>query len=223
MKEWHTTIGINGMFQSNTNKGLETLIPEYDLFDLGVFLFGQRLFKKTTVSGGLRFDTRSLDTDPFSENGNERFKAISRNFSNLSGSIGFSYEPSAIVTLKTNIARGFRAPTVAELSSNGTHEGTNRYEYGDEGLTSETSLQGDIGLELNYDHFNFGISGFYNQVSDFIFYRKLLSVTGQDSLVHVDGEDIPAFRFTQHDATLKGFELRMDIHPHPFDWLHFEQ
>ena len=31
---WKTTIGINGMQQSNKNKGVEALIPEYSLFDI---------------------------------------------------------------------------------------------------------------------------------------------------------------------------------------------
>ena len=28
-KGWETTIGINGMYQSNTNKGTEFIIPDY--------------------------------------------------------------------------------------------------------------------------------------------------------------------------------------------------
>ena len=80
----------------------------------------------------------------------------------------------------------------------------------------------DGGIDLNYEHFSFGLSAFYNHISDFIFYRKLESVFGGDSLVNVDGEDIPAFIFNQHDAKLSGIELSLDIHPHPLHWLHFE-
>ena len=32
----------------------------------------------------------------------------------------------------------------------------------------------------------------------------------------------PAYKFTQGDATLIGGEIYLDIHPHPFDWLHIE-
>jgi len=31
-----------------------------------------------------------------------------------------------------------------------------------------------------------------------------------------------AFRFAQNDAKLYGAEINFDIHPHPLDWLHFE-
>jgi iron complex outermembrane recepter protein len=222
VKEWHTTIGINGMRQSNQNKGEEVLIPKYNLFDIGGFFYTQRFFKKGTLSGGLRFDSRSVDSKPFVEGTEEKFTAFTRNFSNVSGSIGVSYEPADFVTVKANIARGFRAPTIAELASNGTHEGTNRYEYGELNLKSETSLQLDGGIEVNYEHISFGVTAFVNRMNDFIFYQKLLSTTGGDSIVLVDGEENIAFRFNQHNAKLYGLELNIDFHPHPLDWLHFE-
>jgi iron complex outermembrane receptor protein len=152
----------------------------------------------------------------------EKFTAFTRRFSNISGSIGVSFEPTDKITLKLNLSRGFRAPTLAELASNGAHEGTNRYEYGNKQLKSETSLQLDAGLELNTGHFSIGFAGFYNRINDFIFYRKLESVFGGDSLINVDGEDIPSFKFNQQDAALSGAEITSDIHPHPLDWLHFE-
>lgn len=222
IKEWHTTIGVNGMSQSNANKGAEVLIPEYDLFDVGAFVYVQRFFQKGTVSGGLRFDNRTVDSKTFVEGTDVKFVAFNRSFSNLSGSIGVSYEPAEQVTVKANIARGFRAPSLAELASNGTHEGTNRYEYGDQQLKSETSLQLDGGVEINATHFSVSLSAFYNRMNDFIFYQKLESATGGDSLVNVDGEDIMAFRFNQHNAKLAGLEFTFDLHPHPFHWLHFE-
>jgi iron complex outermembrane receptor protein len=151
-----------------------------------------------------------------------KFAAFTRSFSNFSGSIGASFEPTDVITLKVNLARGFRAPSLAELASNGAHEGTNRYEYGEQSLRSETSLQLDGGIEFNFEHFNFSIAGFYNRMNDFIFYRKLGSVFGGDSLVTVDGEQLMAFRFNQQDAALSGLEVSFDLHPHPLDWLHFE-
>ena len=60
-----------------------------------------------------------------------KFAAFKKDFSNISGSAGLSYEATKEVTLKFNLARGFRAPSLAELASNGAHEGTNRYEVGD--------------------------------------------------------------------------------------------
>ncbi len=222
LKEWHTTVGVNGMRQSNQNKGEEALIPEYNLFDVGGFVFVQRSFNKATISGGLRYDTRKINSMELIEGGDIKFNQFSRSFSNVSGSAGVSYEASSTLTFKANLARGFRSPTLAELASNGAHEGTNRYEYGQQNLHSETSLQMDGGLNFNYEHFSIDISAFYNRINDFIFYRKLESVLGGDSLVNDGGDFIPAFKFNQQDAKLAGFEASIDIHPHPLDWLHFE-
>ncbi|HYJ37080.1 MAG TPA: TonB-dependent receptor, partial [Chitinophagaceae bacterium] len=219
---WRTSIGLNGMKQNNKNKGMDVLIPEYSLFDIGGFLYSQKSWSKVSLSGGLRFDNRSLNSKQFDESGNLKFKAFEKNFSNVSGSVGISYLPSQLVTFKFNVARGFRAPSIPELASNGTHEGTNRYEYGDQGLKSETSLQLDGGFELSSEHISLTAEAFYNHINNFIFYRKLQSAGGGDSTIEVDGNFIPAFQFDQQEARLAGLELVLDIHPHPLDWLHFE-
>ncbi len=220
--KWKTAVGITGMQQSNKNKAEEVLIPEYHLFDAGAFVYTQRNYDRFTISGGVRFDNRSIDSKKLTEDNETKFEPFTRSFSNVSGSAGISYEAGKATTLKLNIARGFRAPGIAELASNGTHEGTNRYEYGDQSLKSETSLQADIGAEVNTEHLSLSATGFVNAIDHFIFYRKLSGVNGTDSLVQVDGDDITAFTFSQAKALLYGAELYMDIHPHPLDWLHFE-
>lgn len=222
MDKWKTAIGINGMQQQNENKAEEVLIPEYSLFDIGGFVYTQKNFQKFTISGGIRFDNRSIDSKALTVDNEAKFQAFKRSFSNVSGSAGISYEASKTLTLKFNVARGFRAPAIAELASNGAHEGTNRYEYGDNNLQSETSLQFDGGIDINTEHISLTASGFVNNINNFIFYRKLESVNGGDSLVNANGEDITAFKFSQAKATLYGGELNLDIHPHPLDWLHFE-
>ncbi len=219
---WRTTIGVNGMQQSSRNKGAETLIPEYDLFDAGVFLFEQKRFKQLTLSGGIRYDNRALNSKAFNDGGVQKFNPFTKSFSNFSGSAGLSYEASENVTLKFNLARGFRAPSIPELASNGAHEGTNRFEYGEQNLKSETSFQVDGGLDINSEHVSLSANVFYNAVRNFIYYRKLVSRNGQDSIIDDGNEQFMAFRFNQHNAALYGAELNFDIHPHPLDWLHIE-
>jgi iron complex outermembrane recepter protein len=218
---WNVSIGVGGMVQKNLNKGVEVLIPAYDLFDLGVFVYSQKTIAKTTISGGMRVDNRSLTTTTYLDNGVAKFTGFRKTFSNVSGSAGFSYAATENMVLKLNLARGFRAPSVPELSTNGAHEGTNRYEYGEQDLKNETSLQGDAGIELNSEHILLNATAFYNRVNNFIFYSKLNNAAGGDSVVDVDGDLIPAYKFGQHNATLAGFEFLADLHPHPFDWLHW--
>ena len=220
---WKTAYGMSGMRQQNKNLAEEVIIPAYRQFDWGGFILARKTFRnQLTVSGGIRYDFRNLNTDAYEEGGTLRFNQLKQQFSNWSASAGISYEASQSIVWKLNIARGFRAPTVAELTSNGAHEGTNRYEYGQKNLQSETSLQLDGGVEVNTEHISLGVNLFYNRIANYIFYRKLMGSSGGDSLVDNNGSMIPAFTFSQSPAFLYGTEIHVDVHPHPLDWLHFE-
>ncbi len=220
MKGWKTSFGSNGMQQNNKNRGMEQLIPDYNLFDLGIYAFSQKTINKLTLSGGIRFDNRNINASNLLDGISVKGNAFKKTFSNVSGSIGLAAQVSQAINLKFNIARGFRAPSIPELASNGAHEGTIRYEYGNSNLKSETSLQFDGGVEYSAEHISTGISAFYNSFDNFIFYRKLEATGGGDSLVNVNGDLLTAFKFDQTKAFLTGLEATLDIHPHPLDWLH---
>lgn len=222
IKGWKTSLGVNGMQQNNTNKGIEQLIPDYDLFDIGGYVFTQKTIKKITLSGGARYDTRNVSTSNLMDGANIKGPSFKKTFSNFSGSIGMTAEIMNNLNFKLNIARGFRAPSIPELSSNGAHEGTIRYEYGNVNLKSELSTQLDGGFEFNSEHVSLDIAGFYNNFSNFILYRKLQSTGGGDSTMNIDGQDLTAFKFEQTKAALSGIEATIDLHPHPLDWLHVE-
>ncbi|QNF32434.1 TonB-dependent receptor [Adhaeribacter swui] len=231
---WETTFGLSGMQQRNKNKGIEFLIPEYRLQDAGVFGFTKKTFGHLNISGGLRFDQRWLTADALYLNENEvpvpnstdasfiKFMGFKTNFSNISGSLGGTYDFSEKVSVKLNAARGFRAPNISELASNGIHEGTIRYEVGNSNLNPETSLQVDAGINANTEHVTLGLSGFYNAVQHYIFAEKLTSAFGGDSLSGDPNDLAATFKYVQGNARLVGGEVSLDIHPHPLDWLHFE-
>ena len=219
-----TSIGVTGMYQGNTNKAEEAIIPNYRLFDAGLYGFTQYSYKKVNISGGLRVDNRHIESLQMLTPNGVKFSAFKRNFTNVSGSVGMSYEASSSVILKANVARGFRAPNLAELASNGAHEGTNRYEVGNSNLNSEVSTQFDAGIEINSEHISFTAGAFYNSIQNFLFYKRMLNMAGGDSmLVDVESGDLlEVFNFNQQNARLYGGEFNIDIHPHPLDWLHFE-
>ncbi|MGV8138720.1 MAG: TonB-dependent receptor [Mangrovibacterium sp.] len=229
VKEWKLTTGVNGMWQQSKNKGSEFLVPAYSLFDLGVFAIVNRETGKFNFSGGLRFDQRSESVDALFLNtageavssadpeATERFSSFDKTFSGISGSLGVTCQISEWVHTRINISRGFRAPNIAELGSNGEHEGTFRFEKGNPDLKPETSLQLDWGIGMNTEHVSTELSLFDNTVDDYIFSHRLHSVAGGDSLY----EDLPVFKFSAGKARLSGGEFYADIHPHPFDWLHF--
>ena len=220
--DWKLSFGFSGMNQQNLNKGIEAIIPEYSLNDAGAFIFAQKKYKGLNISGGMRFDYRYINSSELKEGSDVKFNAFKKNYSNVSGSAGFTYEFQKGLLIRFNLARGFRAPNMAELASNGAHEGTNRYEVGNSSLLSEKSFQVDAGVELNTEHLSFGVSLFNNSIKNYIYFSKTASQTGADSMVIVDGVEFYLFRFDQQNANLYGLEVSIDIHPHPLDWLHFE-
>ena len=233
---WEPTVGVNGMYQVNQSKGTEYIIPSYNLFDVGPFAFISKAYKKLNISGGLRYDNRYFNnqqmyvsTDPAT--GEEtpvnptalraepKFQQYSHNFGGASGSIGATYNFSDNFSLKANVSRGFRAPNIAEISANGVHPGTNIYQIGNLNLNPEFSLQEDIGLFFSSRHVSFSAEIFHNNISNYIFNEKILNRKGGDSVI-IPGNQ--TFEFVQTNAELYGGEFNLDIHPHPLDWLHFE-
>ncbi|KAA9331915.1 TonB-dependent receptor [Adhaeribacter soli] len=230
---WNATLGLSGMHQTNQNKGEEFLIPDYRLTDLGVFGFITNNHPRLHLSGGLRFDLRNLHAEELllteegtpttnpAEAAETKFIGFDRTFSNISASAGATYDLTEKLSAKLNIARGFRAPNIAELASNGRHEGTLRFEIGNPELKPETSLQLDAGLILETEHVNLELTAFSNHIQRYIFPEKLRSVFGGDSLSNEE-DPAPVFKFGQGNAHLYGGEIMVDFHPHPLDWLHFE-
>lgn len=222
--------GLNGMWQQSLNLGTEFLVPAYRLFDAGIYLTAKKTIGSLDISGGLRFDNRTETSDQLFVDANgaktvastqgaiERFPAFHDDFSGVSGSLGASLQLDKGWTAKLNVSRGYRAPNIAELASNGVHEGTIRYEIGNPALKSENSWQLDGELDYNTHHVNAKLNLFVNNINNFIYSHKLLSVNGGDSI----RDNVSCFKFDAGNARLVGGEFYIDMHPHPWDWLHFE-
>ena len=195
---WKMAGGVNGMWQQSQNLGEESLIPEYKLFDIGAYATVSKSLECLTLNGGLRFDNRHLDFH-------------SRNFNGITGSIGAVWNASEHLNLRLNMARGFRAPNMSELGSDGVHEGTLRYEIGNPELKPEYSWQADLGLDFTSEYVSAQVALFANRIENYIFAQRI------DMEME---EGYRTYEYTQGDARLLGFEAGIDIHP--IHSLHFE-
>lgn len=231
---WSITGGLNGMAQNNNvNKGTEFIIPSYKQFDIGPFIFIKKSMKKMEVAGGIRYDVRkfnnlALYTKPDAITGFDKpvfgidtvgaknpFYAYQHTFSGASGSIGLSYRFSNQFSGKVNIGRGYRAPNISEISANGIHPGTNSYQMGNLNFKPEFNWQEDIGANYSTRHVTIDAGIFNNNIENYIYNQKVSSGFAQNAV-------IDTFQFQASRAHLYGGELSVDIHPHPWDWLHFE-
>lgn len=216
LQGWRIASGVNGMWQANRNKGEEFLVPDYNLFDFGLFATANKTFGQWSVSGGLRFDNRHLHGKSLTEEGEERFTDFTKNFSGFTGSIGAIYNISENANLRMNLSRGFRAPNISELASNGEHEGTLRYEVGNHNLKAEQSLQADLGFDYSSGWLSVQAAIFANWIDHYIYLQKMADEEGQEILI----DDTPAFAYVSGDARIFGGELTIDIHP--WEPLHIE-
>jgi len=205
-------IGVQGMHQTNTNFGEELLIPNATTNDFGIFGTTNYEWKKNVIQAGIRFDKRNVSTETNGVIGQEGyFEAITKSFDSFNSSLGYKTNLTDYFTLRLNFASGFRAPNLAELTSNGVHEGSNRYEIGNANLKNEQNFQTDLNLEYSSSHFELFVNGFYNRINNYIF----ISPNGNS----IDGNDV--YDYVQENAALYGGETGIHFHPHPLDWLHF--
>ncbi|HWZ16456.1 MAG TPA: TonB-dependent receptor, partial [Mucilaginibacter sp.] len=242
--EYETTFGVNGQYQNNNIGGATVFpIPAYHQFDIGPFFIIKKSFGKLDLSAGARYDSRSFtgqaayvdSTNVFyptlvgqspttGPNVYQHFAALSKTFSGATGSFGATYNFSDQFLLKGNIARGFRAPSIAELSANGPDPGSSIYHVGNSAFKPEFSVQGDIGAFLTLPNVTASVEVFDNNIQNYIFQEQLLDAQGNPARANPDGSPNPngqysKFTYVQSTARITGGEFYLDIHP--LSWLHF--
>ncbi len=230
--QYEISAGTNGMRQELDNQGSQVLYPNYTLFDNGIFLFGKRNFDRLKISGGIRYDIRTLNIGKLyaDADGNfqvspqgqdsERFAGMSRLYQNMSASLGGVYNINSQLAVRANLSRGFRAPTVPELSSNGVHAGTARYEIGKTDAVPEVAWQSDLGLTFENKSWYVEANIFQNSIQNYIYSERVQARNGQDSLF---AGDIPVFRYNQGNARLQGLEATVTLNPETARWLSLTQ
>ncbi|MDB5032056.1 TonB-dependent receptor [Mucilaginibacter sp.] len=236
---YETTFGLNGQYQNNTIGDATAFpIPAYHQFDIGPFFIVKKSFGKLDLSGGARYDRRSfsgqaayIDTSskyPQLYTGSNptgtpsvysQFTALNKTFTGMSGSFGATYNFSDAFLLKANISRGFRAPSIAELSANGPDPGSQIYHVGNSSFKPEFSVQEDIGAFITLPNVSASVEVFNNNIQNYIYQQQVLNPDGSPA-VNPAFPLYAIFTYTQSHARINGGEVSLDIHP--TSWLHFE-
>lgn len=211
---WASVFGISGEFIHSLNTSAEEqLIPDFDSQAYGGFAFLKKTWDKNTFNIGARLDYRKLNSYAF-EGEEVSFAPINNEFTNLSAALGYTHEFNEALSFKANAGTAFRGPNIAELSSNGVHEGAFRFEVGNPNLKQERSNQFDASFEYGDEYFSASVGGFLNSINNYIYYNS------SGEFIDVDGTDYPVFNFVQNDALLRGIEASLTLHPVSF--IHFE-
>lgn len=231
---YELTMGVNGMGQDNRHlNATDFAIPPYRLFDVGGFGVVKKAFGALELTGGLRYDTRVVSwndfytgTDPATGFGtraaagtpgaNRQFSDFRKVYRGLSASVGGSYAVGPSLVLRANVARGYRAPNIPEIGSNGLDPGAHIIYLGNPDFQPEFNWQEDVGLLWKSRGFEASAEAFYNHVENFIYQAKQFDANGQ-ALRDQFGNS--TYKFQQAAATLYGGELAFNVHPMALPWL----
>ncbi len=198
------TLGTQGQFQNNENDGGRILVPNAKMNEISFFGYLKKDFNFLQLQGGIRYDSKKITTETMGIKDSVGYMpALDLNFNTLNGAIGASFSVSENLIFKLNIASGYRSPNLAELSSNGIHEGTIRYELGNPNMKSEKNVQGDIGLTFQTESIKIQASYFHNRVNDYIYLNPTSTKINSYQV----------YNFEQSDAVLEGGELSIDAKP----------
>ena len=218
------TVGAQGLFQDNENRGTVVLIPDGTSIENGAFgLLNVKATEDLRFQAGLRFDSKRIETDSFVPaevgDGNSEFFEFDESYETLNYSVGVKYDVNDF-TLRFNTASGYRAPNLSELLSNGEHGGSGQIEIGDRTLDSERAIQLDFEVGYKNDKgLNITVNPFFNSISDYIF----LTPTGErDGISATNPTGLPVFVYLQEDATLFGGEFNLTYNPLYLPKLYFQ-
>lgn len=221
--EWETPhnkvnglcIGVNGMYQNNTNIfGTQRIafIPNYVNFSGGVFGVAKFIRDKWAFDLGGRYDYRYYNAKGFDFKNSRYDESLS--FDNVSLTLGATTQIDPNQSLAINLSTSWRPPHVAELYSLGTHQSAAAIEYGlllndttnevlnikDVSFKIERALKAVSTYKRQWKNFQIDVSGFANYIFNYI-YLKPGGITQNLRGTY------PYFRYTQTDALFVGADL----------------
>lgn len=228
-KNMEASLGINGMSQNNESlNATDFPIPDYQLLDVGAFAYLKWKYKKYTLSGGMRLDNRYMSWNDFYVRSNGingfashvnlpdtsgsvlQFSKFKQVFSGISASIGCTYLIKDHINLKMNVARGYRAPSITELASNGLDPGAHIVYLGNRSFSPEFSIQEDIEIAFDYANVSISYSFFNNHIQNYIYLNMLVD---ENNKPIVDAQLNKTYQYQQASAQLYGTEFNLSLHP----------
>ena len=223
------TIGVNGMYQHNKSlNATDFPIPDFHLLDIGPYIYLHHVWGRCSISGGVRYDNRSLKGEDFytaqspstgfykhvpsSDTAGAwlQFPAFNKTFAGFSFSAGVTYEINEQISVKANIARGFRAPNISEFASNGLDPGAHIVYLGNRQAVPEFSLQEDAGIEMNFRDISIYVSVFNNYIQNYLYESQKTDDQGNPVVVVAGNKTL---EYVQASAELFGLEATVNLHP----------
>ncbi|MCI5055602.1 MAG: TonB-dependent receptor [Flavobacteriales bacterium] len=209
--------GISAQTKENTYSGVEFLISNFRRSEAGIYSFMEyRKSDKLTLNAGLRADMGIINIEEalkptYNSDGTIQStdilsKAIDRKFFTGTAALGWSFRPDHYRNFKWNLSSGYRYPNEVELSADGVHHGSFRYERGNSALDIERNVQIDFQWQKHKNDFILQFTPFASYYFNYLYLRP----TGSFAPEGTSGGQI--YEYTQNTAFHGGFEFLYDFH-----------
>jgi len=195
---WSGSVGFNGLTQGNVRQYL-FLIPNFRSYSGGLFAIERYARHQWVLEAGIRADYRWLRAYFLDEATNKTY-STTRDWHNINGSLGATYQFHTNFLLTANLSAAWRAPNAADLYSNGLHQSAVAYEQGNPNLQPEQAYNSNVALAYTGKRLSAEL-GVYNNLIDNYIYLKPDSVP----VVRQRGA-FPSYSYTQVRATFRGVD-----------------
>ncbi len=210
------TIGVQGFYQNNKNTGNIVLVPDAHISTAGAYIISHYNIDKISFLAGVRVDQHQLNMftttsaipDTFNPSIARPQQALKRSYTPFSANAGLVFHATNELSIKLNAATGYAAPNYAQLTAFGKHEGTYRFEVGNNSLNMEKNVEVDGTLQWENIDLGFSLNGYANNIKNYIYINPTA-----DSV-----KNLRIYKWTQHDANINGLELDFQLHPSTARW-----
>jgi iron complex outermembrane receptor protein len=198
-------IGNQSILQNNTNYGKRVIVPDANIAESGLTVFLNQKIRKVILEGGIGGNYRYIKTFETSNQNtpDKEIQPFQRSMPALNGMFGVTVNPNQYWNIKLCGSTGFRSGNMAELASNGLHEGIYRYEIGNPNLKAEQNYNTEAAINYTGKQITFSVSAFNNYFTNYIYLGRT-----EETFYGID-----IYRYFQRDARLYGGEVQLHIAP----------
>ncbi|MGC8864732.1 MAG: TonB-dependent receptor [Bacteroidales bacterium] len=204
--------GFQVQHQWNQTAGYMFLLAPYRRTQAGTFVvYRGESSPQFRYSAGLRYDYGFMHIDSvYSEYaGKVKSHNLRKTFHSLTFSLGGEWQVNPHVRWVVNLGKGFRLPSAMELSANGIHHGSFRYELGNPNLKPENMYQLDGGFYYETHDISLQFTPFIAYAPDFIFLTPTGSYQLPDGTPVAEADAGQVFIYRQAHALRTGAEMKL--------------
>jgi iron complex outermembrane recepter protein len=185
---WRGATGVQYSYRDFNAIGEEAFVPQNDTTQFALFTLQELRTGSIDIEVAGRWERSLVMANSV---------GVRREFSALSGAIGFSYEFGDRSKIGINFSRSARAPSAEELLSDGPHVATQAYEIGNPDFQIERAWGVELVGRLQTGSLTVNASAYHSWFSNFIFEEATGAVL----------DDLPVFQYRQADVRYYGFEI----------------